>query len=285
MNSLSLILRIVAILAATTSVVLFVISKGTLAEQEAALKQAHASSHAMQTELEHANREIESLKTQLSTQRNLVADLHTEVKSSRSEAYTAQSELERTQNQLENTKNEISHLESDATRLREVLIKTEQRLASTSKESKIAQLQERINELVKVNTALQQEITAAEAFDDDSAAPNSRPTTDLEPLRTKPKAPTYRSSFATNIESAVKPASIGIYTVVSSISTADGIIVLDSSPELGLTVGSEITLIQGLHALGKVEITELTEQFVIANILPGAKVHRLSKGDNVKILH
>jgi len=285
MNSLSLILRIVAILAAATAVVLFVISKGTLAEQEAALKQAQASSRAMQTELAHANREIESLKTQLSTERNLVADLNTEVQSSRSEAYTAQSELERTQNQLEHTKNEISHLESDATRLREALVKTEESLASTSKESKIAQLQERINELVKANDALQQEITAAEAFDDDYPAPNSRPTTDLEPLRTKPKAPMYRSSFATNIESAVKPASIGIYTVVSSISTADGIIVLDSSPELGLTVGSEITLIQGLHALGKVEITELTEQFVIANILPGAKVHRLSKGDNVKILH
>ena len=284
MNSLSLMLRMIAILAAATSVVLFVISNGKLAEQQAALKQAQATSRATQTELELANTEIASLKTERSTERNRLADFKAQIESSRSEAYTVKSELNRTQEQLKNTESKIVAFENATIRLREALINSERSLVATSKESEIAQLQERIQELATANDALQQEIAAAEAFGDDHTTPNIPPAADLESTQTTPEPSAYRSSFTTNIESAVKPASIGVSTVVSSISTADGIIVLDSRPGLGLTIGSEIMLIEGLTALGKVKVTELTERFTVANILPGAKLHRLSKGDNVKIL-
>jgi hypothetical protein len=95
---------------------------------------------------------------------------------------------------------------------------------------------------------------------------------------------TYQSSFKPNTSPAAKSASIGAATTVASISSQNGIIVLNSTPELGLTTGATITLIQDLTALGKVKITQVTDQLAIANILPGTQL-KLSAGDSVKILH
>jgi len=95
----------------------------------------------------------------------------------------------------------------------------------------------------------------------------------------------YQSGFTPSSAVAVQPATIGAATTVASISTSDGLIILDSSPELGLSIGSEVTLIKDLKALGKIRITQVTEQFAVANILVGTRLRGLSKGDTIKVMH
>ena len=275
MKNLSLILRIVAILASAAAVALFFTSKGKLAEKQMSLEQAQAVTQATQSELETANSKITSLGTQLSTERKSLADTKGKLESIRSEMYTAKQEVTRTQQQLKETKNTIAELENVATRLRTDLVKTEESLASASKEAELAQLDERIEELVKSNDMLKQDLLASAGLQQ-SATP--------EPASTA-IASGYQSGFTPSSAVAVQPATIGAATTVASISTSDGIIILDASPELGLSVGSEITLIEDLKALGKIRIIQVTEQLAVANILPGTQLRGLSKGDTIKVMH
>ena len=275
MKNLSLILRIVAILASAAAVALFFISKGKLAEKQTSLEQAQAVTRATQSELETANSKITSLGTQLSTERQSLADTKGKLESIRSEMYTAKQQVTRTQQQLKETKNTIAELENAATRLRTDLVKTEESLASASKEAELAQLGERIEELAKINDTLKQDLLASAGLQQ-SAAP--------EPA-SNAVASGYQSGFTPSSTVAVQPATIGAATTVASISTSDGIIILDASPELGLSVGSEITLVQDLKALGKIRITQVTEQLAVANILPGTRLRGLSKGDTIKVMH
>ncbi len=275
MKSLSIILRIVAILAAIAAVSLFFTSKGKLAEKQTALEQAQAATQATQAELETANGKIASLDSQLSTERKSLADTKGKLESTRSGMYTARQEITRTQQQLKEAKSKISAMDDAATRLRADLVKTEESLASASKEAELAQLNERIEELEKSNDALKQDLLAAESLQKSFSA------------RRKSTESTghYKSSFSPNKAVAVQPASIGATATIASISTESGIIILNSTPELGLAVGSQITLIQDLKALGKVQITKVTDQLAVANILPGAKLGGLSKDDTVKVMH
>ncbi len=275
MKNLSLILRIVAILASAAAVTLFFISKGKLAEKQTSLEQAQAVTQATQSELETANSKITSLGTQLSTERQSLADTKGKLESIRSEMYTAKQQVTRTQQQLKETKNTIAELENVATRLRTDLVKTEESLASASKEAELAQLGERIEELAKINDTLKQDLLASAGLQQ-SATP--------EPV-SNAVARGYQSGFTPSSTVAVQPATIGAATTVASISTSDGIIILDASPELGLSVGSEITLVQDLKALGKIRIIQVTEQLAVANILPGTRLRGLSKGDTIKVMH
>jgi septal ring factor EnvC (AmiA/AmiB activator) len=277
MKSLSLILRIVAILAAAAAVALFFTSKGKLAEKQTELEQAQAVTQATKGELETANGQIASLETQLSTERKSLADTKGKLESVRSEMYTAKQEVTRTQQQLRETKSTIADLEDTATRLREDLVKTEKSLASASKESEIAELNDRIEELAKANDTLKQDLIAAEAYT--RSRPRTAPTS-----RTQTGTGDYKSSFSPSMAPPVQPASIGTETTIASISSNDGIIVLDTTAELGLSAGSQITLVQGFKALGKIQITEVTEKFAIANILPGTSTRGLSAGATVKLL-
>lgn len=252
---------------------MFFMSKGKLAEKQAELEQSQGVTQATQVELETAYTQITSLGAQLTTERKSLADTKGKLESTRAEMYTAKQEVTRTQQQLKETKNTVSELEDAATRLRADLVKTEQSLAEASKEAELAQLNERIEELAKANDTLKQDLMAAESIK------RSSPTADATATGA------YKSGFSPSTTAAVQPASIGAETTVASISAADGIVILDATPELGLTVGSEITLIQGWKALGKVQITQVTEQLAVAHILPGTKLRGISKGDTVKIMH
>lgn len=277
MKKLSLILRIVAILASAAAVALFFISKGKLAEKQTSLEQARAVTQATQSELETANSKITSLSTQLSTERQSLADTKGKLESIRSEMYTAKQEVTRTQQQLRKTKNTIAELENVATRLRTDLVKTEESLAAASKEAELARLEERVEELIKSNDLLKQDLLASESPEQSASATHKPASTAIESG--------YQSGFTPSSAVAVQPATIGAATTVASISTSNGLIILDTSPELGLSVGSEVTLIEDLKALGKIRITQVTEQFAVANILPGTRLRGLSKGDTIKVMH
>jgi len=279
MKSLSLILRIVAIFAACAAAALFFVSKGKLAEQQTQLEQARKETQTIQAELETANSSIATISTQLASERKSLAETKEKFESSRSQVYTAKQEVSRTQQQLRQAKATISSLENQATQLRSDLVKTEETLAVSSKESELAQLNERIEELTKVNDSLKQDLLSAEAL----AQSNKSSSADANRRSEQVGSSGYQSTFKPSTTPAAQAASIGSQTSVAAISSRDGIIVLDDAQNIGLTVGAKVTLVQGLTALGKIQVTKVTEQLAVANILPGTRL-KLAVGDSVKIL-
>ena len=104
MNSLSMILRILAVVAAISATALFFVSKGKLAEQQAVAQKAEKATVAVQAELTGANEQISALEGSLSNERDALANEKRKLESMRSEMYTARQEVSRTQRQVSEAK-------------------------------------------------------------------------------------------------------------------------------------------------------------------------------------
>ena len=280
MNSLSLILRILAVIAAVAAGVLFYMGKGKLAEQKAAMEAAQDATVVVQDELAEANEQITTLEGQLAEERSALSQTKRDLENTRSEMYTARQEVSRTQQQLSQARGNISDLEATAKRLRSELVDVEQSLAvSKQADDELAAARERLAELEDRNSELTAELRAAkrstsQASATATAAGGSRQTGSAN----------YSSGFTPTAAQPLPPVSIGPETTVQSISTESGLIVLANNPQLQLSVGNEVSLVQNMKALGKISVTKTTEAFIVANILPGTKARGLAAGSTVKIL-
>jgi peptidoglycan hydrolase CwlO-like protein len=279
MNRLSLILRILAVVGAVATAAIFFVSKGKLAEKEAALQTAQKTTQATQAELTAANEKIESLESRLNNEREALSNSKRKVESVRSEMYTARQELSRTQQQLAEAKKTINNLENTAQRLRADLVKTERSLVAANKEGEIAQFNERIAELEELNADLKESLEDARvrAMTTRSAG-------------TKGKLATGPVGFGTGLRSGSSEAlptasvSIGPETTIRSISTDKGLIALSNAPDLGLSPGLEVRLVRNLKVIGQIKFIQITDQVAIANILPGSKTHEMVAGGTVNLL-
>ncbi|HAV12986.1 MAG TPA: hypothetical protein DCX06_05770 [Opitutae bacterium] len=275
MKSLSLILRIVAIVAAVAAAGIYFAAQGKLAEKQTELEAAQSARQAVQAELETANNQVTSLESRVSEEREALAKAKRDLESMRSEMYTARQEVTRTQQQLNEAKNQIDGLNQTAKKLRSDLISSEQSLASASNEGELARLTERVKELESTNSTLKSDLEA------ERSASSARAATSSATGSTVGGTSTY--SINTNAP-AVQPASIGTSTTIASVSPENGLIVLNGASELGLTPGTEITLIQDLKALGKVQVIAIQDDLAVANILPGAKTRSMVAGATVNLL-
>ncbi|NBB80750.1 MAG: hypothetical protein GVY36_15100 [Verrucomicrobia bacterium] len=260
---MSLILRILAVIAAIASGALFYVGKGKLAEKEEATKAAQAATVVVQSELDEANEHIATLEGQLAEETRKHSQTKRDLENTRSEMYTASQEVSRTQQQLSQAKKNISELENEARDLRSELVETEQSLADANRAAEeLAVLKEQYAELQKSK---------------------ARPTApDRELTEPKPKPNTSVSGAN---EDRQANARVGIETTIRSVSKENGLIVLANNSDLKLASGREVTIVQNSNALGKISVTEITRDLVSANILPGGKTGNLTAGSTVKIYY
>lgn len=284
MNSLSLILRVVAVIAAIAAGVLFYMGKGKLAEQEAAMEAAQQATTTVQGELAEANEQIETLEGQLTEERSALSEAKRDLENTRSEMYTSRQEVSRTQQQLSQARDTNSDLEATAKRLRSELVEVEQNLADTNQNAnELEDLRERVAELEDSNAELKASLEAARStLPSNSEGETETPTKTTR--RAQTDSPDFSSGFAPTATRALPPVSIGPETTIQSISNKSGLIILANNDELQLSAGNEVTLVQNMKALGKISITQITEDLVLANILPGARTGGLSESSTVKIL-
>ena len=273
-----MILRILAVVAAIAASGLFFAGKGKLAEMQAVAQKAEQATAAVQAELTAANEQISALEGSLKSERDALANEKRKLESMRSEMYTARQEVSRTQQQLSKAKKSIADLESTARRLREDLLHSEQSLASASKEGEIAQLNERIAELEESNADLKESLEKAKVTSSTSRSPEGSGTGSKM---------AYASSHSGNLTAtktqALSAASIGPETTIESLSAKNGLIALANSPELGLSPGTTLTIIKKLRALGKIQVSQVSDDLVLANLLPGAKTRELTAGTTVSL--
>ena len=279
MNSLSMILRILAVVAAISAAALFFVSKGKLAEQQAVAQKAEKATVAVQAELTTANEQISALEGSLNNERDALANEKRKLENMRSEMYTSRQEVSRTQQQLSEAKKSIAKLESTGRRLRTELLQSEQSLASSSKEDEIVPLIERIAKLEESNADLKESLEDAKVTSSTSRAPDY-------PESGNKMAPvaSYSSGYTAASSKALPTTSIGVETTIESLSAANGFIALANSPELGLSLGATVTIIKKLKALGKIQVSQVTDDLVLANLLPGAKTREMVVGTTVSLL-
>jgi len=281
MNSLSMILRILAVVAAISATALFFVSKGKLAEQQAVAQKAEKATVAVQAELTGANEQISALEGSLNNERDALANEKRKLESMRSEMYTARQEVSRTQRQVSEAKKSIAELESTARRLRTDLLQSEQSLASSSKEDEVEQLIERVAELEESNADLKESLEDAKVTSSTSRAPEyPESSSKIASIATS----TFSSGFTATKSQALPTSSIGAETTIESLSAANGLIALANSPELGLSPGTTVTIIKKLKALGKIQVSQVSDDLVLANLLPGAKTHEMIAGMTVSLL-
>ena len=275
-----MILRILAIVAAISATALFFVSKGKLAEQQAVTKEAEKATVAVQAELTAANEQIIALEGSLSNERDALANEKRKLESMRSEMYTARQEVSRTQRQVSEAKKSITKLESTARGLRADLLQSEQSLASASKESEIAQLNERVAELEESNADLKESLEEAKVTSFTSRSPES-----LGNSSEIASVGTDSSGFtATKSQPLPNDTSIGAETTIESLSAANGLIALAKRPDLNLSPGTTVTIVKNLRALGTVKISQITDDLILANLLPGAKTREMVAGTTVNLL-
>ena len=276
-----MILRILAVVAAISATALFFVSKGKLAEQQAVTQKAEKATVAVKVELTTANEKISALEGSLSNERDALSNEKRKLESMRSEMYTARQEVSRTQRQVKEAKKSIEELESTARRLRSDLLQSEQSLASSSKEDEVERLIKLVAELKKSNTDLKESLEKTEVNLSTSRAPAySESSNKTASITTS----TSSSGFIANKSNALPAASIGAETTIESLSARNGLIALANSPELGLSPGTTVTIVKKLKALGKIQVSQVTDDLVLANLLPGAKTREMVTGTTVSLL-
>jgi len=270
-----MILRVLAVVAAISATALFFVSKGKLAEQQAVAQKAEKATVAVQAELTDANEQISALEGSLSNERDALANEKRKLESMRSEMYTARQEVSRTQRQVNESKKSIAELESTARRLRTELLQAEQ----SSKGDEIEKLDKLVVKLQKSNADLKESLEKTEVSLSTSSAPEYP-----ESSNKTASAVTYKSGFTATKSHALPAASIGTETTIESLSARNGLIALANRPELGLSPGTTVTIIKKFKALGKIQVSQVTDDLVLANLLPGAKTREMVAGTTVSLL-
>ncbi|TVP75288.1 MAG: hypothetical protein EA353_14190 [Puniceicoccaceae bacterium] len=278
MNSLSLILRILAIVAAVIAGGLFFLGQGKLTEKQAALESSQQATAAIRGELAEANDRLSALENELGRERTSLADNKRELENIRSEMYTARQEVSRTQQQLSRARSNVEELENTARRLRSELVTAEQNIASTITEDEIAGLRARISGLEERNTELTRSLQDARS-QARTVSSNDQPANDTA----SPREAASGSGFTPGTFQPLSSGSLGPATTIQSMNAKSGIIVLANSPELDLSAGREITLVRNLKALGTIVVNQTSDDLVIADILPGANIRELKVGSEVNI--
>lgn len=278
MKNLSLILRIVAVVAAIAATTLFFISKGKLAEKNSQLTQTKQVLASTQNELSETNKTLERTESELKTERDVLAQTQDSLRGVRSELAVAEEDARRNKTQLDQTREQVANLERTSRELRADLLSTKEALTTADRTAEINQLNAQIAEIENRNRELALELEAKTVIVDAAAAqvaakggPSGIAAIDTSVAQLVPGQP---------ISSRLK-----LETTISSVRAADGLIVLNTTEELSLSEGQTITLVQNMKSVGKVQIQSVEENYVIANILPnGSGTKKLSAGSTVQIL-
>ena len=274
MNYLSLILRIVAILAAIAAGMLYLLLAGKLDEKEKKLAQVQTELQILLDKNETADLEISELQEDLTEENKLIEEANIKLEEAKAKLVAEMQESQRVQKKLIETQQKVTQQEETITRLRQELVNAESLFAAASQENLVAQLEERIEELTAANSQLRDEIKTS-----------TLPSKEDSPVDTESKTNvTPSEQFTVRTLTADEANSIKEEAKIASLRTENGIIVLDSGEQTSLETGTTVDLAKASTVIARVKIINVNGSLAIAYIRPGANLSDLSKGDTVKIL-
>jgi len=277
MNSLTLVLRIVAIVGAIAAAALFFVVQGKLGDTQERLSQTQTVLASTEATLVETQNALQQTQSELKQTTNLQAQTKTTLDNVQSQLLIAQQEVNRSKNAISDMESKVAELQREKSKLSRDLVSTQEELAAASREAEIESLNSRIDELEKKNNELAMDLEAKEAIAEAVAAQKNQ----------------GGSKNLGQIDTTIRSLSLGgepikrirLETTVNSVSQADGMVVLDKTPELELSAGQTVILVQNLQSVGKVQIQTVTDTYAIANILPGSdESSKLIPGSTVQLL-
>jgi len=287
MKNISLILRVLAVIAAIVATTLFFIGKGILSDKQSELETSRQQTADTQALLNEANETISNLETDLSTERRNLANTKTKLEISDSELHTTKGELARAQQRITDAQAQNAQLENETRRLNKELIDAQEMIAEN--EGDIEQLNNRIAELQR---AKDEAMELANANGLGNGGMN-----DLNPFPAPggmananasgfPQGGGSPSSAGNSISNPTPPAPVvtSAEAVIKSIDIDNGMLVLGSTPDMTFTSGQQVTVLHtNLNAIGSLQITSVEDDLAVGSFLPGAKTRNLEAGSTVLV--
>ncbi|MGB0257330.1 MAG: hypothetical protein ACPGES_01645 [Coraliomargarita sp.] len=269
MNAVSLVLRIVAIIAGIAAGALFFMSQGKLKEKHSQLTSAQSTLATTTTQLNETKAQVVEVSGKLKTSEREAERLSTQLGTARSDLDITRIELNTTKESLNSANSQISGLEERVEKLNVDVQTANDALIAADKTEELAALNEKVAALTTENANIKDELNVASSKLKSYAAGREQ--------NAKPQ-------LSLNTTEAVRSAKLADNVTIASVDSSNGIVVLDAAPDLGLAPGMNVTLIKDLKALGRVRVAKIDNNFAVANILPGTSASRLKAGAVVDIL-
>ncbi|HBO58197.1 MAG TPA: hypothetical protein DD622_07120, partial [Opitutae bacterium] len=80
------------------------------------------------------------------------------------------------------------------------------------------------------------------------------------------------------------PGILGEELTIATASPKSGIIILNAAPGVTLNIGDKLNLVNDYQSIAKVQLTKITNDYIVANIMPGANNKELNPGTVVRVL-
>lgn len=272
MKSVSLILRIVAIVAAVAAAALFFMSKGKLAEKQKQLAVSEQTNATVQADLQKANSSVASLKTQLTAAKQRETSANKQLENTRAEMYTAKKEVTRKQSQIAQKDEQINSLTSERNSLsgqvdalKDEVTAARANASGTASSEEIDALNQRIATLEQSSQDLRSELSLAQSR-----------------LNSQKAAAEADEGYKFNNNPAAAFGRLSDPITVTQVDTQGGMLLLDLG-DTNVNAGDTLLLVEDLEAVGHVKILSTDAGKALANILPGSEVE-LEAGTSVQFI-
>lgn len=271
MQRLSSILRLVALAAAISSIVIYFAARKSLAEKAEEVRFTERANEALVKELDDAVLAIKKLEEQIQSERNALAvakqtlgEAQASLQSTLQSASITAAKLERAESQILGQKTELHQL-------RDKLLNAERKTSSTSQALEIERLEASIHALSSENKRLSEALereSSLRASIEDSLKPPVRKTGAL-------LDPNYKPSLEEN----------SARTEIASINRKNRIVVFSSLPTLKLEAGHEVRILSNRQLLGTARIFKVTDSYIVASLLANFNAEPIDAGRIVTIAH
>lgn len=265
MKTVSLLLRILAVLGAVAAIALFFMTQGKVEDLQQQQRQnlsAKSSLHGQIDELTSARNELEGrfrgLEADLATTRTEFQNARSQLAQNRREMTTVQADLRR-------AREEVQNLEGQNTRLKEEIIATRATVPEVDA-AQVEQYRERIAQLTRRVEEMQGQL------DRRPAAGAVVPGSEAEPTVAQVQPEVRRGD---------RPRSASVLRTNPSL----GLVVLDSGSDQGLRQNMEFEIARHLGPKVKVRLSNVQSDVSVANILPGQGNVSFEQGQSVTLFH
>lgn len=271
MKILSILFTVIALVAAGASGGVFFLTKGKLEESNAELSTTRTSLDTAQVELDKA-------KTQILTTDQLLKNVRAELAEAKQQNTSLSRKLVGMQSRAQESGDSIGALESQLAELkkdnanmrRELLTRANaipEGSSSGVSDEVVSAYKSEIADLEKQVSRLESQLSAAKS---QTAASTS-----------------YTGSASATVRPVSSPSASSNNTLQGSIARVNvqsGLLVLAIGSAHGIQPKGEYTLTKGGYVLAKIQVTNLTPDYAVANILPNVGIpNSLRKGDTVVV--
>lgn len=279
---LSLLLRVLAVLAAAVAIYGWVTTKGKIAEANQQVQQAKAEAVTARADAAEAMQKFKSTNTRASALDSDLADAKSRATSARSQLAQAQREISELKQQIQTGQSEIRALESQNTKLKEEIIAAKTEVPTTLSPEDTSEQQRQMDELRKEITNLRGQLSRAQT----SAAATVAGAPGLmdAPLPSE-STPEGQATEAIAGSTTPRLSASGETAEILKADTKNGLVIISSGYNQGLQADMELGIAVGTSAPVRIRVSKIETDYSIANILPGEGPRpRFAEGDVITLL-